>query len=97
MLMFAAGEILNDDDLDKMSTEEKDSLQIFEIRHENRKMDYLRHLCRKAIRKHLLKLNPYLHLFNRIPQLGLPHVETQYLLFDMSLDLESDGNFERLD
>ena len=97
MLMFAAGEILNDDDLQKMSTEEKDSLQIFEIRHEDRKMGNLRHLCRKAIRKHLLKLNPYLHLFNRIPQLGLPHAETQYLLFDMSLDLESDENFERLD
>ena len=46
----------------------------------------LKHLCRQAIRKHLIKLNPHLHLFNRLPKFQLPKLLTDYLLYDMSLD-----------
>ena len=46
----------------------------------------LKHLCREAIRKRLLALDPHLHLFNRIPQLNLPSSITAYLLYYESLD-----------
>ena len=45
----------------------------------------LKHLCREAIRKHLLLLDPHEHLFGRVPQLGLPKLLREYLLFRMSL------------
>ena len=45
----------------------------------------LKHLCREAIRKHLLELDLHTHLFGRIPKLGLPKPLTEYLLFRMSL------------
>ena len=45
----------------------------------------LKHICREAIRKHLLSLNPHSHLFGRIPQLHLPDLLTEYLLYDTSL------------
>ena len=55
----------------------------------------LKYLCREAIRKRLLNLDPHTHLFGRIPQLGLPHL-TKYLLYNMSLFSSSppdnDGN-----
>ena len=46
----------------------------------------LKHLCREAIRKHLIDLDPHKHLFGRIPQLGLPLLVTEYLLYDCTLD-----------
>ena len=46
----------------------------------------LKHLCREAIRKHLIFLNPHLHLFGRIPELGQPSLITSYLLYGMSLE-----------
>ena len=46
----------------------------------------LKHLCREAIRKHLIDLDPHEHLFGRIPQLGLPSIVTEYLLYNCSLD-----------
>ena len=46
----------------------------------------LKHLCREAIRKHLLKLDLHTHLFYRFPRLGLPSLLVEYLLYDMSLD-----------
>ena len=45
----------------------------------------LKHLCREAIRKHLIYLDPHEHLFGRIPQLGLPSLVTEFL-YDCSLD-----------
>ena len=48
-------------------------------------LEHLKH-CREAIRKHLIDLDPHAHLFNRIPQLGLPSLLTDYLLFDISLE-----------
>ena len=46
----------------------------------------LKHLCREAIRKHLIDLYLHKHLFGRIPQLGLPSIMAEYLLYDYSLD-----------
>ena len=46
----------------------------------------LKHLCREAIRKQLLDLNPHQHLFGRIPRLGLPSLIIEYLLYNCSLD-----------
>ena len=46
----------------------------------------LKHLCREAIRKHLIGLDPYENLFGRIPQLELPSTVTEYMLYDYSLD-----------
>ena len=49
---------------------------------------HLKHLCREAIRKHLIDLDPHEHLFGKIPQLGLPSIVTEYMLYDCSLDLK---------
>ena len=46
----------------------------------------LKDMCRRAIRKHLIELYPKNHLFERIPQLKLPHLLTRYLLYNMSLE-----------
>ena len=46
----------------------------------------LKHICREAIRKHLLDLDPHQHLFGRIPKLGLPFALINYLLYGQSLD-----------
>ena len=46
----------------------------------------LSHLCRGAIRKRLLDVDPHVNLFIRVPKIGLPSRLTKYLLFDVSLD-----------
>ena len=47
----------------------------------------LKHLCREAIRKHLLDLDRHTNLFDRMPRLGLPTSLAEYLLYYMSLDM----------
>ena len=42
-------------------------------------------ICRKAIRKHLLEMDPHTHLFARIPRLPLPASLARYLLFNQNL------------
>ena len=57
----------------------------------------LKHLCREAIRKHLLELDEHISLFQRIPKLGLPSLLAKYLLYHLSLDTaegEVDKNTE---
>ena len=46
----------------------------------------LKHLCRKVIRSHLLKLDPHTHLFSRVPRLGLPSIISDNLLYHQALD-----------
>ena len=46
----------------------------------------MKHLCREAIRKHLLAVDPHEHLFGRVPKLGLPKSLTNYLVYEMTLD-----------
>ena len=50
----------------------------------------LKHMCRDRIRKHLIILDPNENLFGRIPELGLPSVLTEYLLYNMSLEYDVD-------
>ena len=61
------------------------------LKFEDEKLD-LKHICREAIRKHLLKLDPHQHLFGRVPRLGLSEAVNQYLLFNTNLDDED--NYE---
>ena len=46
----------------------------------------LQNLCRSAIRKHLLDLDPHAHLFYRVPRLGLHTSLVEYLLYNTSID-----------
>ena len=55
------------------------------LKHNEIKLNF-NHICRQAIRKHLLDVDPYSHLFGRIPRLGLPNSVTEYLLYELSLD-----------
>ena len=45
----------------------------------------LKHLCREAIRNHLLELDPRTHLFGRVPKIGLPKSLMEYLLYNVCL------------
>ena len=49
----------------------------------------LMHLCREAIRNHLLQMSP-VNLFVQVPQLGLPNSLQKYLLYNVSLDDDDD-------
>ena len=51
----------------------------------------LKHSCREAIRNHLLELDPYWNLFDRIHLLPLPSRMREYLVFDVSLEPEDDN------
>ena len=73
LLLAAAGE-----KIDETKVEIPKYLQPKETR--------LKHLCREAIRKHLLEVDPHTHLFSRVPRLGLPSLITDYLLYNVSLN-----------
>ena len=75
MLLYVAGETLD-------GTEEEDIPEV--LKFEDEKLQ-LKHICREAIRKHLLKLDPHQHLFSRVPKMGLPSALNKYLLFNQSL------------
>ena len=77
LLLYAAGEIL---DGPTGAKKLPDCLK-FEALQLN-----LKHLCREVIRNHLLDLDPHSHLFDRIPQLGLPSLMTEILLYNVSLE-----------
>ena len=71
-LLFAAGKMLNND---------------FTMIILNSDMWLnLKHICREAIRKDLLKRDPNSNIFGRIPRLGLPATLSRYLLYDVSLE-----------
>ena len=74
-LLFAAGETLDGVPDERIP----DCLKFDDVQ-----LD-LKHICREAIRKHLLSLDPHSHLYSRIPQLHLPPSLTQCLLYDTSL------------
>ena len=87
MLLLAAGEILQGTELKKymprgrvFPVEIPDYLQ-----HAPELRLRLKHLCREAIRNHLITLDPHAHLFKRIPRLGLPSGLNNYLLYNMSI------------
>ena len=84
-LLFVAGETLDVAHLNKPKMKINPNFR-------DRPEVNLKHLCRRAVRKHLLDLNPHIHLFHRIPQLELPFILTDYLLYNLSLSEEYDHN-----
>ena len=80
MLLYAAGETLNDVNYKLHHAKIPDILKDKDLQRR------LKHLYREAIRNHLIKLDPHSHLFRRIPQLGLPSSLTAYILYYISLD-----------
>ena len=73
MLLFSAGETI-----DRCITTVPDYL-----RFDHLKLN-LEHLCREAIRNHLLKLDPHTHLLDRVPGLWLPSQMNEYLLYNVT-------------
>ena len=88
MLLYAAGETLDGPTVptDDFTNGGIMHISIPEYLQELRENLDLKHLCREAIRKHLIDVDPHRHLFVRIPKLGLPSLMTEYLLYDCSLD-----------
>ena len=76
LLLFAAGETL---DSPINAKKLPDCLKFGDLQL------VLKHVCREAIRKYLLRLDPHTHLFSRVPELHLPSSLTKYLLYDFSL------------
>ena len=79
MLLFASGEMSE-------LTAGQDDVEVPEYVVNSHLKLCLKHLCREAIRHHLIDLNSRLHLFSRIPELGLPPLLNEYLLYEQSLD-----------
>ena len=86
MLLYAAGETLDGPTVPAYANGGIMNVSIPEYLQELRENLDLKHLCREIIRKHLMDVDPHVHLFGRIPQLGLPSLVTDYLLYDCSLD-----------
>ena len=84
MLLFAAGEIIDDIIIKKFH--DNGNVERIEVPDFLFSLSCLQHLCREAIRKHLINLDPHTHLFGRVPRLGLPTLLTEYVLYNMSLD-----------
>ena len=86
MLPFAAGEKLQSDyELSQLKEIAPECEEIFNTQCR------LDRICRAAVRKHLLRLKPYLNLFIRIPQLPLPAPLADFLLYNMSKTGEDAG------
>ena len=83
MLLYAAGETLDGTTIKgkDMFTGNIVQIEIPEYLKELKENLSLKHLCREAIRKHLIDLDPHEHLLGRIPQLGLPSTLEKYMLY----------------
>ena len=80
-LLFAAGEKFKD------KITHKEVIQVIkELRKEQR--INLKDICREAIRNHLIEWDLHVHLFERIPRLGLPFALNAFLLYYMSIEAQ---------
>ena len=92
-LLTAAGDIMAEEDHEKLKTRkylldgEEDVKEYF---FPSDPVPLLMHLCREAIKSALIKIDPHMNLFLRVPKIGLPIKLTRYLLYNMSLDWEQD-------
>ena len=77
MILFAAGEKIDRQAIEAEEHKVPDHLQ---------PQLYLKDICRRKIREHLLELDPHTHLFSRVPKIGLPSLLTSYLLYGQTLD-----------
>ena len=80
LFLYASGEILRADTRQRLKRYGKVKKHL--------KLN-VKNLCREAIRKHMLSLDPHSHLFGRVPRLGLPVSLPSYLLFNFTLDVTS--------
>ena len=91
MMLFAAGEILDDTtvvETDHTGRETKAQVPDYLL---FKDVEFrLKHQCREKIRKHLLDVDRHTNLFHRVPQLPLPHIVMDYLLYDLSLESDDD-------
>ena len=94
MLLFAAGETIDGTTVERGDYYGNGKVQVpipeFLLHQDLRFC--LKHLCREAIRKHLILLDPHTHLFDKVPRLGLPAALQEYLLYGMSLDDRDDDD-----
>ena len=88
MLLYAVGDTLDGPNVPGGPGSSVSITEIPECFKELRKKMDLKHLCREAIRKHLIDVDPHEHLFKRIPKLELPSFVTEYILYDCTLDSE---------
>ena len=86
MLLYAAGEAPDSPTVHGGQESDFSNIEIPKCFKDLEKNMDLKHLCREAIRKHLIDMDPHEHLFGRIPRLGLPSIVTEYLLYDCTLD-----------
>ena len=93
MLLFAAGDKSGGPSISGECGIRPSYLKIPNYLLEERKIKIgLKGLCRKAIRKHLMKLDLHENLFQRVPRLGLPSLVAEYLLYETTLDVECNGS-----
>ena len=93
MLLFAAGEKSGGPSISGECRIRPSYLKIPDFLLEERKIKVgLKGLCRKVIRKHLMKLDLNQNLFQRVPLLDLPSMVSEYLLYDTTLDVECNGS-----
>ena len=94
MILYAAGETLERPTVtSKYLRKKKASMKIALPEHFKKLKENLdlKHLCREAIRKHLLNLDPHTHLFGRIPKIGLPSIVEEYMLYNCTLNFKKEN------
>ena len=86
MLLFAAGELPVQSITVTRSYRFTDATPnpIFDLYSRTKVVD-LKDICRRVIRAHMIRIDPRVHLFDRIPKIGLPTLLVSYLLYDVSL------------
>ena len=97
MLLFAAGEKIDDRPtvrLDRAGRLDIVRLPIPEYLKEKNSKICLMQICRKVIRQYLVEISPNQHLFHRIPQIGLPTVLSDYLLYGLSIEKKTGDDTE---
>ena len=86
MLLFAAGEIPDETHLQRHGWLKErygqTHVQLPEYLKKKTLAGNLKEMCRQNIRKHLLDINPHLHLFDRISKFQLAGSLIKYLLYD---------------
>ena len=86
MLLFVAGEEIEETDKKIESSYGNCLLEIPAYLKQPKVKLNLKYICRGSIREHFRSIDPYLSLFKRVKELGLPTMLTSYLLYDTSLD-----------
>ena len=86
MLLFATGKYPSEAKTFKTPFRGEDAIwnPIFDF-YNRTKVVNLKDICRRDIRAHLIRIDPRVHLFHRIPKIGLPSLLVSYLLYNVLL------------